>query len=94
MKIQQNTITRIWEVAFKGKTYFVDLTYSDGQTLALCNRGYWEITDENNEEVCYAMNGEEPELSEKETDEIIKFCVENFFTGKFKEEIQEAFDRA
>ena len=93
MKITQNTITRIWEVEFKGKIYCVDFTYSDGQTLALCNRDYWEIMDENYESACFAWNGGEPELSEEEIKQIIDSCMESFLAGKFKEEILEVSKR-
>lgn len=85
---EQNTISRDWAITYKGKTYYVNLTYSDGQTLALCNRNHWEITDENGEEVCYAFEREQPELSENEIDEIIEFCTKNFLTGSFKEELK------
>lgn len=89
MKIEQNIISRDWFVSYKGKNYHVNLTYSDGQTLALLNRDYWEIQDENGNEVCYAFKGEQPELSEKETNEIIEFCTKNFLTGSFKEKLNE-----
>jgi hypothetical protein len=87
IKIEQNIISRDWFVSYKGKNYHVNLTYSDGQTLALLNRDYWEIQDENGEEVCYALKDELPELSEKETKEIIEFCTKNFLTGSFKGEL-------
>lgn len=87
--IEQNTISRDWDIRYKGKKYLVNLTYSDGQILALCNRGYWDIKDENGEEVCYAFKGQEAELSEKEQEQIIAFCIKNFLAGKFNEELKE-----
>lgn len=90
---EQNKISRDWAITSKGKTYYVNLTYSDGQTLALCNRNYWEIQDENGKEVCYAFKGEQPELSENEIDEIIEFCTKNFLTESFKEELKEAMTK-
>ena len=93
MEIIQNTITRNWSVEYKGKTYYVDLTYSDGQTLALLNRNYWEIIDENHEDVCHVLGGEKPKLSDEEVNEIIDFCMDNFFSGRFKEEVMEVSRR-
>lgn len=43
MKIEQNTISRDWTVLHKGRRFFVNLTESDGQTLALCDRDKWQI---------------------------------------------------
>lgn len=85
IEIEQNIISRDWFVNYKDKNYHVNLTYSDGQTLALLNRNYWEITDEDENEVCYAFKGEQPELLENETNKIIEFCAKNFLTGSFKE---------
>lgn len=88
--IEQNSISRWWTIRYKGKTYCVDFTYSDGQTLALLNRNYWQITDtETDEDVTTALEGEKPTLSEKEVDGIIDFCANNFLVSDFKKEVEE-----
>ena len=87
MKIEQNTIRRDWQVSFKGKIYFVNFTYSDGQTLALLNRDYWEIIDDGGEEVCYAMDDDKLKLSEASQEKIINFCIKNFLNKRFEKEM-------
>ena len=49
MKIEQNTISRDWTVLYKGRRFFVNFTESDGQTLALCHRDNWEISEETDD---------------------------------------------
>lgn len=89
LEVEQNSISRWWTIKYKGKTYCVDFTYSDGQSLALLNRNYWQITDtETDEDVTLAFEGQEPILSEKEVNEIIDFCITNFFVGYFKKEVE------
>lgn len=65
MKVIQNVISRDWIIKRNGKTYTVNFTFSDGQTLALCNRGYWEVWD--------TESGELTE-SAKIGDELVNFC--------------------
>ena len=49
MKIEQNTLSRDWIIKHDGRTFYVNFTESDGQTLALMNRDNWEITEETND---------------------------------------------
>lgn len=88
IRIEQNTVSRDWHIIYKGKGYFVNFTYSDGQTLALCNRNLWEITDEEGNDAVYGLN-REPELGEEDVTRIIDFCQKHWdFDGLEEEGIQ------
>jgi len=66
MKVLQNTLNKVWVIEYQGNRYVIDFLNSDGQTLALSNRNYWEVTDENMEEVTH------PGV-------LIDFCIDHFF---------------
>ena len=55
---------------------------SDGQTLLLTNRDYWEVYDEEGEEVseyCFQDSDvKEVEKSAKLKFKLIKFCIKHF----------------
>jgi len=87
MEIKQNTISRDWQVSFRDKIYFVNFTYSDGQSLALLNRNFWEIVDAEGNEVCYAMGDDKPELSDFIQTQMVNFCIRNFLNKKFEKEM-------
>ena len=74
MEIQQNTISRDWTVVHRGKTYFVNFMYSDGQILGPCNRGHLEIKDEAGDDAMYEVD-RKARLSEAEVDEIVECCL-------------------
>ena len=88
MKIEQNIISRDWTVLYKGRRFFVNVTESDGQTLALLNRENWQIheeTDEGTEEVHpYVLGESSPEEQRRADenarliDELIGFCIRNW----------------
>ncbi len=68
MKILQNTLQRSFQINRKNKTYYVDYLNSDGQILGLSNRDYWEIIDEDWDEI------EDNKLKSK----LIRFCIRHF----------------
>ena len=68
MKITQNTLNRCFTLSHKHKTYYIDYLISDGQILGLSNRDYWEILDEEWNEI------EDNKLKIK----LIKFCIRHF----------------
>ena len=45
MKVEQNIVSRDWTVLHKGRRFYVNFTESDVQTLALCNRDNWEVSE-------------------------------------------------
>ena len=102
MQIKANQISRNWTILHKGRTFYVNYTESDGQTLALCNRDNWEVweeTEEGTEELdAYSFQGDTPKeqagaqenslLKEK----LIRFCIENWdnpFMQEIKDKLQE-----
>ena len=68
IKILQNTLLRSFAVKHKNKTYYIDYLNSDGQILGLINRDYWEIIDEEWEEI----------EDEKLKQNLISFCIKHF----------------
>ena len=89
IRLEQNTVSRDWHIIYKGKGYFVNFTYSDGQTLALCNRNLWEITDEDGDDVVYGLSDEPAELNDEDITRIIDFCQKHWsFDGLEEEGIQ------
>ncbi|MFQ6054619.1 MAG: hypothetical protein ACE5KE_00535 [Methanosarcinales archaeon] len=85
MKITQNTISRDWTIVVNGKTYYVNYTNSDGQTLALCNRDYWEVYDKDGEELRIYIFKDTTEEQKKEIqknielmNKLIEFCIKNW----------------
>ena len=55
-------------VKHNGKVYYVDYMDSDGPILSLINRDYWEVIDEEWEEI------EDEKLKKK----LIEFCIRHF----------------
>jgi len=51
IRITKNVLSRSFEVRHKHKTYHINYTNSDGQTLALANRDHWEVSEEELEEI-------------------------------------------
>jgi len=97
MQLESNQISRDWTILHKGKRFYVNYTYSDGQTLALLNRDNWEIfeeTDNGTEELdVYIFSDATPQqkkVAEKNirlAEELIKFCAINW-DNKFMQEIK------
>ena len=101
MEIEENTLSRDWTVVHEGRTFYVNLTQSDGQTLLLCNRGNWEVqeeTEEGTEELnCCVFKNSTPE-QEREAEEnawlidkLIAFCVRNW-NNAFMQELKEGME--
>ena len=98
MKIEQNTISRDWTVVHEGRTFHVNLTESDGQTLLLCNRENWEVheeTEQGTEELSPYVLGESTPEKEREAqenawlmDKLIAFCIRNW-NNTFMQELKE-----
>jgi len=98
MRVEQNTISRDWTVLYKGRRFFVNFTESDGQTLVLCNRDNWEITEqiENGVEEVSAcvLKGNSPEQQKRASEnarlveELIAFCMDNW-DNEFVRELQD-----
>ena len=98
MQIERNQISRDWTVGHDGRTFLVNYTESDTQTLALCNRDNWEIweeTEEGTEELnsCVFSN-DIPEQKERAAqnalliERLIKFCMENW-DNPFMQQIED-----
>jgi hypothetical protein len=98
MKIEQNTISRDWTILHKGRRFFVNLTESDGQTLMLCNRNNWEVseeTDDGIEELSAYLFKDSSVVERKQAKEnakliekLIDFCVKNW-DNEFMHEVQD-----
>jgi len=87
MRVEQNTISRDWTILRKGRKYFVNFTESDGQTLALCSRGNWEVakeTEDDIEELSACVCEDNATLIK----ELITFCIDNW-DNEFVQEIQD-----
>ena len=72
-------------IKYKGKTYFIDYLNSDGQILSLLNRDYWEIKNENQEELqIYEFQNTSKKEKEKIRktrilhSKLINFCTRHF----------------
>ena len=85
MKLEQSALQRTFTVKHKGKYYYIDYLNSDGQILGLLNRNYWEITDEDREELdIYILSDttkkerQEKEKNAKLFDKLINFCIKHF----------------
>ena len=91
MQLEHNQISRDWTVLHEGRTFYVNYTQSDGQTLALMNRDNWEIleeTDDGTEELdVYGWGDDTAEAREtvwKNSElmkRLIRFCIENWDNG-------------
>ena len=88
MKVEQNIVSRDWTVLHKGRRFYVNFTESDGQTLTLCNRDNWEVSEETEDGIeqfsaCLFDDStpEERMRAEKASriiDELIAFCIDNW----------------
>ena len=98
MRLETNQISRDWTVIHKGRTFYVNYTEADCQTLALCNRNNWEVweeTDDGVEELnAYVFKDDTPEEranAEENSllkERLIRFCIENW-DNKFMQELKE-----
>jgi hypothetical protein len=98
MKIEQNTISRDWTILHKVRRFFVNLTESDGQTLMLCNRNNWEVSEETDDGIeelnaCLfkdssAVERKQAEENAKLIEKLIDFCMENW-DNEFMHEVQD-----
>lgn len=102
MKIEQNVISRDWVVCYKDRRFFINFTESDGQTLALLNRGNWQIfeqTEQTTEELDTCIFKDSPTKQRKQiqqniklAEKLINHCIDNWDNGfieKLKEELCE-----
>ena len=102
MQLETNRISRDWTILYDGRKFYVNFTESDGQTLALCNRDNWEVseqTDEGTEELyIYVFKDDSKELRRKAEEnfeimkKLIRFCIEhwdNWFMEQIKDELGE-----
>ena len=98
MRVAQNSISRDWTVAHEGRRFHVNFTESDGQTLALCNRDNWLVSEETEDGMeefsACAFNDSIPEERQRAEeaariiDELIAFCIENW-DNEFMRQVQE-----
>jgi hypothetical protein len=98
MRVEQNTISRDWAVFYKGRRFFVNFTESDGQTLVLCNRNNWEITEQTKDGVedvsaCVFKGSSAAEQRQAEEnaeliEQLVAFCIENW-DNEFMHEVQD-----
>ena len=98
MRIEQNIISRDWTVLHKDRRFYVNFTESDGQTLALCNRDNWEITEETDdgvEEVNACVFKDSSAAEQRQAQEnarliekLVAFCIENW-DNEFMHEVQD-----
>ncbi len=105
MQLETNQISRNWTILHEGRTFYVNYTESDGQTLALLNRDNWEVweeTDDDTEELnVYVFKEDTPGAREKAQEnarlkeELIRFCIENWdneFVQEIKKEMGEQLE--
>ena len=71
MKLENSVLQKSFTVKHKGKTYYVDYLNSDGQILGLSNGDYWEVLDEELDEIDVYEN-------RKLIKQLIKFCIRHF----------------
>ena len=102
MRLETNLLSRDWTVIHKGRTFYVNYTEADCQTLALCNRGNWEVwqeTDDGTEELNeYSFKDDTPEQRRQAQKnahlkhELLRFCIDNWdnkFIQQLREKLQE-----
>ena len=102
MRVETNQISRDWTVLHNNRTFYVNYTESDGQTLALCNRNNWEVWEQTDDAVEefneYAFKDSTPEerARAKENsllkEKLIRFGMENWdnrFMQEIKQKLQE-----
>ena len=88
MTIEQNVISRDWRIVRNGRTFLVNFTESDGQTLALCNRDNWQVleeTEDGDEELCdHVFSDSSPVEKQRAVERtrlkiaLMEFCLENW----------------
>jgi hypothetical protein len=98
VKIEQNTISRDWTILYKGRRFFVNLTESDGQTLMLCNRSNWEISEETEDGIeelhgyvfkdSTAAERQQAQENVRLIEKLIAFCIDNW-DNEFMHEVQD-----
>ena len=91
MKLQQSILNKTFIVNYQGKDYCVDYLNSDGYTLGLLNRDYWEIIDEDRENVNIYLFKNSTKKQKEEVNknirlvrELISFCIKHFNDYKVK----------
>jgi hypothetical protein len=102
MKLETNQISRDWTIRHEGRTFYVNYTQSDGQTLALMNRDNWEVleeTENGTEELNIYGCGDDTAEERKTVREnfalmkqLIRFCIANWDNGfmqAIREDLQE-----
>ena len=100
MQLETNQISRDWTILHNGRTFYINYTEADCQTLALCNRGNWEVweeTDDGTEELNeYSFKDNTPEQRKQAQKnahlkrKLIRFCIDNW-DNPFMQEIKEQF---
>ena len=101
MHVTANQISRDWTVRHQGRTFYVNFTESDGQSLALCNRNNWEVWEETDDGVAElnefvfkddtAQERADVEENSLLKERLIRFCLENWdnkFIHELKEKLQ------
>jgi len=83
---------------YKGRRFFVNFTESDGQTLVLCNRNNWEITEQTEDGVenvsaCVFKGSSAAEQRQAEEnaeliEQLVAFCIDNW-DNEFMHEVQD-----
>jgi len=91
MRLTQNQLSRDWTIEHEGRTFYVNYTQSDGQTLALLNRDNWEVweqTEDGTEGLNIYGFGDDTAEERKTVQEnselmkrLIRFCIENWDNG-------------
>jgi hypothetical protein len=102
MQLERNQISRDWTVQHEGRTFYVNYTQSDGQTMALMNRDHWEVLEETREGPgeldIYGSSGDSEEDRAKAQENfelmkrLIRFCIANWdrgFMRQIKDDLQE-----
>ena len=85
IKLIQTVLIKHFTVDYKGKTYYVEYANSEGIAGYLFNRDYWEILDEELEELCVCEfqndtkeEKEQIKKNRKLANKLIKFCTKHF----------------
>ena len=80
MKLTQTVVQKFFTVIHKGKTYYIDYVNSD-DAIILGNRDYWEVLDEELEEISPYIIGKSNKQAEKNVKlyyQLVEFCIEHF----------------
>lgn len=102
MELEASLISRKWTVRHARRTFHVNCTESDMQTLTLCNRDnreVWEQTQDGSEALnIYSLASDTPKERRRVQEDfelikqLIRFCIEHWdnpFMEKIKEAMQE-----